>query len=266
MLDSLRPPVLGLIVDMDGVIWKDSISIGNLPSVFAQVTARGLKITLATNNAMLTVADNLRKLTGFGVRLEPWQIVTSSEAIAHALSERFPERGAVFVVGEEGAIAALTQAGFRVITDPDDHSPVVAVVGGIDRGFNYQKLSRATLHIREGALFYGTNPDVTFPTPEGLVPGAGAILAALSAASGRTPLVVGKPAPFLFELASERLKLSVDNVLVVGDRLETDIDGGHAWGARTALVLSGVSTRAQLQDRPIQPDLVADDLTHLLCS
>lgn len=266
MLRSLRPPVRGLIVDMDGVLWKDSTSIGDLPSIFGEVAARGLKLTLATNNATMTVADNLRKLGTFGVTLEPWQIVTSSEAIAHALCERFPDRGSVYVVGEAGAIAALQESGFRVITDPDDRSPVVAVVGGIDRAFTYQKLSRATIHIRGGALYYGTNPDLTFPTPEGLVPGAGAILAALTAASGTTPIVVGKPAPFLFELAAERLQLSREELLVVGDRLETDIDGGKAWGARTALVLSGVSTRAQLGGRPVQPDLLADDLTQLLCS
>ncbi len=264
MLASIQPPVLGLIVDMDGVLWKDSTSIGDLPGIFGAVTSLGLKIALATNNATMTVADNLNKLAGFGVRLDPWQVVTSSDAIANALCDRYPARGAVFAVAEAGAIAALSEAGFRVIVDPDDASPVVAVVAGIDRGLTYKKLNRATMHIRTGAAFYGTNPDPTFPTPEGLVPGAGAVLAALTAASGTTPIVVGKPAPFLFQLAAQRMHLARAQVLVVGDRLETDVDGGHAWGARTALVLSGVSTRSQLQGRSVQPDFVADDLAQLL--
>ncbi len=265
MLDSLRPPIHGLIVDMDGVLWKESTPLGDLPVIFREVAARGLKITLATNNATMTVEENLAKLRGFGVELEPWQIVTSSQAVARALCARFPERGAVFVVGEEGVMAALRQEGFSVSGQADDVSPVIAVVAGIDRGLTYEKLRLATTFIRGGAAYYGTNPDTTFPTPEGLVPGAGSILAALNSASGRTPIVVGKPAPFLFQLAAERMQLDREVLLVVGDRLETDIDGGRAWGARTALVLSGVSTREQLAGHNPQPDLVATDLRQLVC-
>ncbi len=266
MLDDLKPPVRGLIVDMDGVLWKDSSPIGDLRVVFEEISRTGLKITLATNNATLTVADNLAKLSGFGVSLEPWQVVTSSEALAAVLCERFPRRGTVFVVGEAGVESALEHVGFRVGVDPADDTPVVAVVAGLDRDLTYQKLRRAASHIRSGAAYYGTNPDPTFPTPGGLIPGAGAILAALTAATGSQPIVIGKPAPYLFRIASERMRLSKDQVLVVGDRLETDIDGGNAWGARTALVLSGVSTRDQLKDRHPAPDLVAASLTELVCS
>ncbi len=264
MLDALQPPVLGLIVDMDGVLWKESTPIGNLRAVFETVAARGLRITLATNNATMTVDENLDKLKGFGVNLEPWQIVTSSQAVAHTLSERFPGRGRVFIVGEEGVRAALREEGFAVSEDDED-APVVAVVAGIDRSLTYDKLRRATTFIRGGAAYYGTNPDTTFPTPEGLVPGAGSVLAAITSATGVQPVVIGKPAPFLFQLASERMQLGKHEVLVVGDRLETDVDGGCAWGARTALVLSGVSTREQLRERQLQPNLVAADLTQLIC-
>lgn len=264
MLETLRPPVEGLIVDMDGVLWKDAAPIGNLARVFGRVSAQGLKVTLATNNATLTVEDNLAKLRGFGVQLEPWQIVTSAHGVVKALCDRFPQVGPVFVLGEAGLMTALAAQGFHVIDDPNDRTAVIAVVGGFDRGLTYQKLNRATAHIRAGAAFYGTNPDTTFPTPDGLAPGAGAILAALGAASGVTPIVIGKPAPFLFQLAADRMKLSKEQVLVIGDRLETDIDGGSAWGARTALVLSGVSSREQLKGRKPQPDLVAADLAELL--
>lgn len=264
MLDGLRPPVAGLVVDMDGVLWKDAMPIGDLPGVFGRIASRGLKITLATNNATLTVDDNLAKLKSFGVTLDPWQIVTSSHGIVRALCDLFPGGGSVFVLGEVGVMTALREQGFQVIDDPSDRTPVQAVVGGFDRGLTYQKLNRAAAHIRGGAAYYGTNPDTTFPTPEGLAPGAGSILAALSAASGKSPIIIGKPAPFLFQLAAERMHLSKEQVLVVGDRLETDIDGGSNWGARTALVLSGVSMREQLGNRQPHPDLVAADLTELL--
>ncbi|MBI3739903.1 MAG: HAD-IIA family hydrolase, partial [Chloroflexi bacterium] len=256
MLDQLSSPVRGLILDMDGVLWKDDTPIGDLPAIFKRIASRGLQVVLATNNATKTVDEYLAKLCGFGVTLEPRQIVTSSEATAYVLSQKFSphprplsqnwERGegvrAVFVIGENGIISALHEKGFTPITDPDDKAPVLAVVVGIDRTVTYQKLRRATLHIRAGVPFYGTNPDKTFPTPIGLVPGAGAILAAIEAATDVKPIVIGKPSPFMLELSAERIGLTKDEVLVVGDRLETDIAGGQAMGARTALVLSGVST------------------------
>src|SRR5512141_1357050 len=165
LLKALSPAVRGLILDMDGVLWKDATPIGDLARIFNSMRLAGLKVMLATNNATMTVNQYLQKLAGFGVTLDPSQIITSSHATAAALSKAFPERGAVYVVGENGVIAALVESGFSAITDPDDETPVVAVVAGIDRSLTYQKLLRAMTHIRAGARFYGTNPDTTFPTP-----------------------------------------------------------------------------------------------------
>lgn len=264
MLDQLTPPVRGLIVDMDGVLWKDAAPIGDLRAIFDSFKDRGLALTLATNNATSTVAEYISKLHLFGVELKPSQIVTSADAVANTLGTRFPQRGSVFVVGEDGVIQALIQQGFEVISDPADDTDVVAVVAGFDRSLTYQKLVRATLHIRAGVPFYGTNPDVTFPTPAGLVPGAGAILAAIATAANVTPIVVGKPAPFMLELSARRMNLQRSELLVVGDRLETDVAGGQAFGARTALVLSGVSTRAQAEAWQPRPDLIVQDLAELV--
>ena len=260
MLDGIR----GLILDMDGVLWKDDTPIGDLSAIFNHIRARGLKVVLATNNATKTVDEYLAKLRGFGVDLEPWQIVTSSNATAHTFEKQFPQKGPVFVVGENGIILALRDKGFMPINDPDDETRPIAVVGSIDRTVTYQKLRRATLHIRAGAPFYGTNPDKTFPTPAGLVPGAGAILASIEAATDVKPIVIGKPSPFMLELAAERMGLTKDEVLVVGDRLETDIAGGQVMNARTALVLSGVSTREQAEVWKPKPDMIADDLMKLV--
>ncbi len=263
-LSELTPPVRGLILDMDGVLWKDASAIGDLAVTFAHIRAAGLKVVLATNNATRTVDEYVEKLASSGVNLEPWQIVTSAHAVAAAMLKAFPDKGAVYVVGENGILAALCEAGFATITDPEDATPVVAVVAGMDRGLTYDKLRRAMWHIRAGARFYGTNPDVTFPTPAGLVPGAGAVLAAVKAASGADPIVVGKPAPFMFELGVERMRLSMSDVLAVGDRLETDIAGGQAVGARTGLVLSGVSTAEQAERWLPKPDIIARDLAALV--
>ncbi len=166
--------------------------------------------------------------------------------------------GAVFIVGENGIQRALEERGFTPIIDPDDETTPVAVVGSIDRSISYQKLRRATLHIRAGAPFYGTNPDKTFPTPQGLVPGAGSILAAIEAATDVKPIIIGKPQPAMMHMALERLGTTPEETLVVGDRLETDIAAGQAAGCKTALVLSGVSTRQQAKDWQPAPDFIVD--------
>ncbi len=264
MLDKLSPPVGGLILDMDGVLWKDDTPIGDLRAIFHRIQARGLRVALATNNATKTVDEYLVRLRGFGVELEAWQIVTSSLATAHKLEKTFPGKGAVYVVGENGIVSALLDKGFTPITDPEDETPVIAVVAGIDRYLSFQKLRRATLHIRAGAPFYGTNPDKTFPTPAGLIPGAVAILASIEAATDVKPIVIGKPSPAMLQLAAERMGLTEEEVLVVGDRLETDIAGGQAMKTRTALVLSGVSTRQQAEAWNPKPDLIVKDLSELV--
>jgi 4-nitrophenyl phosphatase len=266
MIKTLTPRIRGLILDMDGVLWKDSSPIGDLPLIFNSIRSQGLKVVMATNNATSTVAEYLDKFSHFGVALEPWQIVTSAMASAHALIQSFPQKGAVFIVGENGLVSELRDNGFIPVTDPDDETPVVAVIAGLDRSLNYQKLRRATFLIRAGTPFFGTNPDSTFPTPLGLVPGAGSIIAAIRTASGVDPIMIGKPAPFMFELSAERMMLIKKEILVVGDRLETDIAGGQALGARTALVLSGVSTSQQVSNWNPQPDVVANDLQELICS
>jgi 4-nitrophenyl phosphatase len=283
MLDKLSPPVRGLILDMDGVLWKDDTPIGDLPAIFDRIQSRGLKVTLATNNASKTVNEYLEKLRGFGVTLEPWQIVNSSEATAQVLASlllppnmissdlggvsrpKGVDKGgkAVFVIGENGIVSALRAKGFTPITDPNDETRPVAVISSWDRQLTFQKLRRATLHVRSGVPLYATNADRSFPTPDGLIPGAGSILAALETATDVKATVIGKPSPFMMVIAMERMGLTKDEVLVIGDRLETDIAGGQAVKARTALVLSGVTTPEQAKAWKPKPDLIAKDLAEL---
>ena len=161
-------------------------------------------------------------------------------------------------------VSAFREKGFTPITDPDDETRPVAVVSSFDRQLTFQKLRRATLHVRAGAALYATNADRSFPTPDRLIPGAGSILAALETATDVKAIVIGKPSPLMLELATQRMGLTKDEVLVVGDKLETDIAGGQAMKARTALVLSGVSTPKQANEWKSKPDLIAKDLAEIV--
>lgn len=256
-------PLRGLILDMDGVLWRDSEPIGNLSEIFTRLQNQGIHVILATNNATKTIADYLEKLAGFGVALRPEQILTSAIATACHLQSLHPEGGRVFVIGEKGLIQALQEHGFDPVFSGEPDS-ILAVVSGLDRTFTYARLKEGARLIRSGALFFGTNPDRTFPTPEGLVPGAGALLAALEAASGVSPIIIGKPKPTMYQQALDRLGTSPSETLVVGDRLDTDIMGGQNAGCKTALVLSGVSTAEMARAWTPPPDMIAASLSQLL--
>ena len=248
-----------LILDMDGVLWRDSQPVVDLPTTFSTIQRRGWKVTLATNNATLSVEQYLHKLRSFGVTLAPEQIVNSSMAVVHYLSHRYPEGGTVYVIGEHGLLQTLAEANFH-----HSEKAVLAVIVGMDRKITYEKLRLATLLIRSGIPFIGTNPDKTFPTPEGLVPGAGAILAAIEVATSTQPIIVGKPSPEMYLLAMERMGSSPRTTLVVGDRLETDIAGGQQLGCKTGLVLSGVTDLQTARSWVPSPDWIEPDLTALL--
>jgi 4-nitrophenyl phosphatase len=260
VIDSLSPPVQGLILDLDGVLWRGNQPLGNLPSIFDHIASRGLRVVLATNNATLSIRQYQEKLASFGVHLDTTQIINSAQALAFALHTLHPEGGPVFIVGETGLTEALSEEGFYRSED----GGALAVAVGLDRGITYEKLKQATLLIRNGIAFYGTNPDATYPAPEGLIPGAGSLLAAIQTATGVAPVIAGKPARPMLDLAMARLGTTVSETLMVGDRLDTDITGGQHIGMRTALVLTGVSTIAEAQDWSPPPDIIAPDLTTLL--
>jgi 4-nitrophenyl phosphatase len=253
--------IKALILDLDGVLWRSNQAIGDLPSIFRAIEGHGCKVVLATNNATRTIEQYVERMASFGVTIQPWQIVHSGIAAARHLSQLFPGGGPVYVMGELGVVQALGEHGFF---HSDEN--VLAVVASMDRNLSYDKLRRATLFIRSGRPFIATNPDRTFPTPEGLVPGAGAILAALEAATYVTPFIAGKPAPEMYRIALERLGLTPSEVLVVGDRPETDIAGAQALGCHTALVLSGVVNEEEASRWQPPPDIICADLATIVQS
>ena len=259
MVTKVTTSINAVILDMDGVLWRDDQPIGNLPNIFQTLGDLGWKSTLATNNASRSVEQYLQKLDNFGVILQPHQIVTSAEATAHYLLNQHPNGGKVYVVGGAGLEHTLQKYGFEI-----SETDVVAVVVSFDRRLTYEKLERATLLLRAGAPLIGTNPDRSFPTPLGLVPGAGAILAAVALASDVDPLIIGKPEPEMYRVAMQRMGSSPATTLVIGDRLETDIAGAQKLGCMTALMLSGVTSVQTARNWSPPPDWISTDLEELL--
>lgn len=251
--------VKALILDMDGVMWRESAPIGNLPLIFEKINALGLNYILATNNATRTPEQYVNKLAAFGATIPIEKIINSSMAVAHLLSAVHPEGGPVYIVGEVGLVEALADAGFY-----QAESGCLAVIASMDRCISFEKLKRATLLIRSGVPFYATNPDRTYPTPAGLIPGAGALIGALEIATDVQPIIAGKPNPTLYEFALEKLGTSPEETLAVGDRLETDILGGQRLGCLTALVLSGIATREEAERNHPPVDFIFPDLESLI--
>jgi len=251
--------IKSLILDMDGVLWRASEPIVNLKDIFSRIKALGLKFAFATNNASRHTEDYVVKFAGLGIDISKEQVFTSSKATAGLLASRYPDRGNLYIIGMLDMIKTFNDFGFHHSSDG-----ALAVVIGIDFSFDYQKLTNATLKIRSGVPFIGTNPDVSFPTPVGLAPGAGSIIAAIEAASGVKPEIIGKPQPAMFEQAMKFLGTSPAETLVVGDRLETDILGGQNAGCKTCLVLSGVTTQEQADAWTPAPNLILSDLSELI--
>ncbi len=256
-------PIKALVLDMDGVLWKGDAPIGDLAEIFVRVRAQGLKFVFATNNGTRTVDQYVNRMKGFGVEVEPWQVITSSQGAAHMVAQKFPRGSKFFVIGEDGLRQSLEEKGFEVLP-VERAAEGQALVMGIERSITFQKMVEATLLVQNGAPFYATNPDKTFPTPRGEIPGAGAWLSVVITATKVEPIVAGKPSPHLMEIALERLGTTKAETLVVGDRLETDIAAGQAVGCPTALVLSGVSKREEAAAWTPVIDVIAADLSTLV--
>jgi len=254
----------GAVLDMDGVLWLDDLALPGMKELFALLARLDLPYVLATNNAGFSPADYARKLARMGVDVLPTRIVTSAVATATWLQGELPAGAAVYVVGSAAAREAVAGAGFELRDGAD--APVAAVVAGIDFELTYAKVRDAAALIRSGARFVGTNGDLTYPTPEGLAPGAGVILAAIQAASGAAPTIVGKPEPPMFAAALRLLGTPAERTLMVGDRLDTDILGARRAGLRTVLVTTGVDAAREIEATGIRPDAVYSGLGELVAA
>jgi 4-nitrophenyl phosphatase len=254
--------IKAFIIDMDGVLWHGDQPTPGLTDFFKTLREKNLSFILATNNASLTREQYVSKLSQMGVSVELDEILTSGMATALYLSKLYqPEKTRVYVLGEEGASQPLADRGF-ILTGLYEVNADVVVVGK-DATLNWDKLATATLNIRAGAKFIGTNGDVTLPTERGITHGNGAILAALQAASGIEPVCIGKPEPIIYQQAIALLATDLAETVAIGDRLDTDILGAVNTGIRSIMVLTGVSTAEDLTDSSFQPTWVMADIQEI---
>ncbi len=255
--------IRGVLLDMDGVVYVGDTPLPGVQELLDYLDATGRGWLFVTNNASKRPDQFVEKLAGMGIRARPERILTSAMATARWLAAHYPDRGPVFMVGMEGLRWALEEAGFTLVEDPFQARFVVC---GIDFQVCYPRLADATLAIRNGALFVGTNGDRSFPTERGLVPGTGSLLALLQAASDVTPTVIGKPNPGMFEEAMRILGTDVETTLMVGDRYETDILGAARLGMPTVAVLTGIHDRATFEQADPPPTWILPDLPALLAA
>jgi 4-nitrophenyl phosphatase len=253
----------GLLIDLDGVVYTGSEPIPGAAGFLAEARRRGLKFLLVTNNSTTSPELVAERLHNMHIEVTPQEILTSAQA-ATAYVSAHAERGArVRIVGEAGLRQAALEEGLYIVDDGQTRADWV--IAGLDRAFDYEKLTSATRAIIAGARFVATNADALLPVEGGqVVPGAGSIVAAIHTATNIAPIVVGKPEPALFEHGLRRLGgLAPEQVAMIGDRLETDVVGGHRAGLRTILVLSGVTTEAEATKACPPPEAIAADLAHV---
>jgi glycerol-1-phosphatase len=252
----------GVVFDLDGVVYLGEQVVAPAPAALDQVRGLGVKVAFVTNNSYRPPDRVVEKLNRLGVKAAPGEVLTSAQAAVRLLGGPEGLAGVtVMVVGGPGLRQALEAAGARLVDGAAWRDTEVVAVG-FDPDLTYAKVRDATLAIRAGARFVGSNPDTTLPAPDGLWPGAGATLALLRASTGVRPEVAGKPERALLETAAAAL--GPGRYLMVGDRADTDLDGAHRLGWSTALVLSGVTRLADLPDLRIAPDHLLRDVGGLL--
>lgn len=251
-----------IVFDLDGVIYLGDQPIPGAPEAVSRLRAAGKPVAYLTNNASRRAAEVAALLTSLGVVATEPEVITSAVAAARLLATRLAPGSPVLVVGAPALAADVAESGMNVVTEAAQRP--VAVVQGYGPQVGWVHLAEACVSVRAGALWVATNVDPTLPSPRGPLPGNGAMVAALATALGRRPdLVVGKPEPALFEQAAQRN--GSRRPLVVGDRLDTDIEGARRAGMDSMLVLTGVSRPADLLAAPQtqRPTYVAADLSGL---
>lgn len=240
-----------IVCDLDGVLYRGEVEVPGAGAALETLTRAGIGLVFVTNNASKDPAEaaaKISRVTGFDANAQ--DVVTSAQAAVHLIAADAPP---TLLFGAAGARGPLELAGVPIVSDWREAEVVVA---GLDPSLSYESLTRAVMAVNNGARLIATNTDPTYPTPEGLWPGAGSLVAAVEAATGVTAEVAGKPHAAMRSLLHERL--AGRRVAVIGDRPETDLALGTAEGWQTILVLSGVTASADGVDPP--PDQVVDSI------
>jgi len=278
-------PGLLLLVDLDGVLYRGADPVPGVGPVLATRAARGDDVVYVTNNSMWYRAEYVERIRGMGAPASADRIVSSPRATALYLRDHEPAVRHVLTLGASGMDRELEDAAFRV-TRAGDVGELIrgegiegtdgangweaagrpdAVVVGLDPKIDYLRLTVATDCVRAGARFIATNRDPVYPTERALRPGAGSIVAAVEAASGVTPVSIGKPAPYLLEEAARSVGRQPADAIMIGDGLTTDIAAAIAVGARSILMLTGVTTREAVDAAPAdqRPTAIAANAAEL---
>ena len=268
-----------LLVDLDGVVYRGDQAVPGVAAVLADRAAKGDDVVYVTNNSMHYRADYVTRLTDLGAPVAADRIVSAPRATALYLAEHHPEVRRVLAVGASGLDRELRDAGFEVVNagfaaermGKEGIDGVAAagnpqaVVAGVDPQLTYLRIAAAADCIRAGARFIATNRDPVYPIELGLRPGAGSVVAAIEVASGVTPTTVGKPEPLLLEEAARTVGRDARDAIMIGDGIVTDLAAANAVGARTILMLTGVTTGAALEALPStdKPFAIASDAKEL---
>jgi NagD protein len=247
----------GFLLDMDGVIYRGSELIPGADRFVRELLDLELPFFFLTNNSQRTRRDVVAKLRRLGIEVGESHIFTCAMATARFLAAQKP-RGTAYVIGEGGLLHALHENGYAIV----DHEPDYVVVGE-GRAVTYEMVETAVRMVLGGAKLIATNLDPNCPTQAGLRPGCGAIVAMLETATGRRAFSVGKPSAVMMRAARKELGLDASRTTIIGDTMETDILGGVQLGYRTILVLSGGTSRADLEAFAYRPDLVVDSIAEL---
>lgn len=252
------------IFDLDGVIWRGQAPIEGAAEGIARLRQAGARTFFCTNNSSRARREFAIRLSEVGIPCEENDVFSSSFAAALYLQREMKPGFSAYVVGEGGLIETLQSIGVQTHTG-DDETPCDCVVAGIDRQFTYAKMRIAQANILRGARFVATNRDATFPIEEGVVPGAGSIIAGIALSSGVEPTTVGKPEPIMLRLCLEQFGLDPHKTAMVGDRLDTDVACGHRAGIAGLLVETGVNTRqeGEAAQGEEHPDAIYRDLPAL---
>lgn len=254
------------LLDLDGVVYVGEKPTDGAAGTINSLRREGRTVIFITNDPGKTAREYSLKLGELGIKTETCDVITSGMALAHHIKSQYGDvKGRkAYVIGSGSLKEEIALTGLSIAEGEDAKTADFVIVGGHPE-FHYGEMKTATIAVRNGALFFATNRDPVYPTPEGLVPATGAILACIEVASGRKAVAAGKPEVIMFEVAlAEQLHRDKKRLAIVGDRLDTDIAGGRNAGISTILVLSG-STRAEdVSSSDVKPDYVIRDLRDLL--
>ncbi|MEV7382662.1 HAD-IIA family hydrolase [Streptomyces lydicus] len=253
-----RKPIESWLTDMDGVLMHEGVPVAGADTFIRKLRDAGRPFLVLTNNSMYTPRDLHVRLNRIGLEVPVGNIWTSALATATFLNNQHPG-GTAYVIGEAGLTTALHDAGY-VLTDVEPDF----VILGETRTYSFEALTKAIRLINDGARFIATNPDNTGPSPQGALPATGSVAALITKATGREPYFVGKPNPLMMRSALNTIGAHSESSAMIGDRMDTDVLAGLEAGMETFLVLTGLTSKADIGRYPYRPTSVVDSIADLV--